>query len=223
MGLHLTSGAINSTPRSIQEAAGRRMAPDEARDCFGCRTAGAHIGQSLQLEKFELGLQCAGRHGPVAAHIAAIRAARVKRRGMRTLSTMNAEAVNEFCVRRHRTREQVMLPGVRGPNTVKSAPYRLTNSKCDNADGRRVSCVARRNPHEPLTDDPAAYDVKWRVCHAAESARETKRLETRPGCVTCHMPRVEGPGSRHAFSDHWIRLARPGDPYPEERTPFHAQ
>ena len=33
-------------------------------------------------------------------------------------------------------------------------------------------------------------------------------------CVSCHMPKVELPGAHYKFTDHRIRVARPGDPYP---------
>jgi hypothetical protein len=33
-------------------------------------------------------------------------------------------------------------------------------------------------------------------------------------CVTCHMPKIELPGSHHKFSDHRIRIVRPNQPYP---------
>jgi formate-dependent nitrite reductase cytochrome c552 subunit len=33
-------------------------------------------------------------------------------------------------------------------------------------------------------------------------------------CATCHMPKVELPGMHAEFTDHWIRVAKPGDPTP---------
>jgi hypothetical protein len=37
----------------------------------------------------------------------------------------------------------------------------------------------------------------------------------RRDCVTCHMPKIEIPEAHAEFSDHWIRIAKPGAPYPE--------
>lgn len=214
-GLDLTTGAANAVPSGIHQAAGHKMSPADAAGCFGCHTTGAVSGAALQLEKFEPGLQCEGCHGPGSDHIAAIRAARVRQHGMKKLSTLDAEAVNEFCGRCHRTWEQVMTLGLRGTNTVKFAPYRLTNSKCYDAGDRRISCVACHNPHEPLNENAASYDAKCNACHASGAPARKTCPTPRAGCVTCHMPRVEPPGSHHAFFDHWIRIARPGDPYPE--------
>jgi formate-dependent nitrite reductase cytochrome c552 subunit len=33
-------------------------------------------------------------------------------------------------------------------------------------------------------------------------------------CVECHMPKVDLPGAHHKFTDHQIRIARAGEPYP---------
>jgi formate-dependent nitrite reductase cytochrome c552 subunit len=33
-------------------------------------------------------------------------------------------------------------------------------------------------------------------------------------CVTCHMPKVQDPQFHGSFTDHDIRIVRPGDPYP---------
>jgi formate-dependent nitrite reductase cytochrome c552 subunit len=33
-------------------------------------------------------------------------------------------------------------------------------------------------------------------------------------CVSCHMPKVELPNGLITFTDHQIRVVRPGDPYP---------
>jgi hypothetical protein len=33
-------------------------------------------------------------------------------------------------------------------------------------------------------------------------------------CASCHMPRVDLPGTHFKFTDHRIRIARQGDPYP---------
>jgi hypothetical protein len=33
--------------------------------------------------------------------------------------------------------------------------------------------------------------------------------------VTCHMPKVEPPTLHSVFTDHWIRIAKAGSPYPE--------
>jgi len=34
-------------------------------------------------------------------------------------------------------------------------------------------------------------------------------------CISCHMPRYELPGANQVFADHWIRIPRKGEGYPE--------
>jgi hypothetical protein len=34
-------------------------------------------------------------------------------------------------------------------------------------------------------------------------------------CVTCHMPKYDIPGMHYKFTDHWIRVAKAGEPYPD--------
>jgi hypothetical protein len=33
--------------------------------------------------------------------------------------------------------------------------------------------------------------------------------------VSCHMPKVDVPEMHYAFTDHWIRIVRPGETYPD--------
>jgi formate-dependent nitrite reductase cytochrome c552 subunit len=32
-------------------------------------------------------------------------------------------------------------------------------------------------------------------------------------CVSCHMPKLEVPEMHHEFTDHKIRIVKPGDQY----------
>jgi hypothetical protein len=34
-------------------------------------------------------------------------------------------------------------------------------------------------------------------------------------CAQCHMPKYEVPGAHFKFTDHRIRIAKPGEPYPD--------
>ena len=51
--LDLTMGARGGRPQSIAEAAGRRMDPLGARDCFACHSTGAVVAKKLHLETNE--------------------------------------------------------------------------------------------------------------------------------------------------------------------------
>lgn len=127
-----------------------------------------------------------------------------------------------FCGTCHTGFEQAMLqPGQSGINNIRFQPYRMFNSRGHNTNDSRLGCVACHNPHDKLERDAAYYDPKCLACHVSKpSDTKTARRNadacpvSTKQCVTCHMPRVELPGMHASFTDHWIRIARPGDPIP---------
>jgi hypothetical protein len=215
-GLALTVGAINLTPQSLQQAAGRQLDTAAARDCFGCHTTGARHGNEMQLEHFEPGVSCEACHGPGGAHVDSIRDGKPAPGSIRSLKRMSAEETAEFCGVCHRTWETVMMMGLRGINTVRFMPYRLVNSACYSADDPRMACTSCHNPHEGLVTEDQAYDNKCTACHNTANASIKKKVcpVANGKCTSCHMPRIDPGETNHAFPDHWIRVARAGDPYP---------
>ena len=208
-GLGLTVGAQNSRPVDILQALGQVMSPAEARDCFGCHTTAARRGNTLQLDNFESGVQCEDCHGPGAAHIAGIADGKSQPGSIRSLKGLDTEATNDLCGSCHRTWETIMLLKIRGPNNVRFQPYRLTNSRCFLSGDRRIACTGCHDPHTGLQEDAKTYDSKCVACH-----KQTCKVAAE-NCVSCHMPRYEPPGSHHLFADHFIRVVRPGEPYPD--------
>ena len=215
-GLDATVGAGNSSPSNLQEAAGRAMPGHEARDCFGCHTTGARVGASLQLERYEGGVECEACHGPGEQHIASIRDGKPATGTIRSLKGMDAEEASEFCGVCHRTWDAVMLMGIRGVNDVRFAPYRLANSRCFSVEDRRIACTACHDPHGALVESDRAYDAKCAACHNTANVALKKRTCTvaKQSCTSCHMPRVEPPETHHAFADHDIRIVRSKGDYP---------
>jgi hypothetical protein len=141
----------------------------------------------------------------------------------------------EFCGACHRSADTVgMMPDLGGINNVRFQPYRISLSRGHNSNDRHFACTACHDPHVELNHALASYDSKCTQCHARgaphpasvanlkEIPGEQSPLSTdaKPcpvgsvGCVTCHMPRVELPGTHFKFTDHRIRIARPGQPYP---------
>jgi hypothetical protein len=215
-GLDVTIGAQNVRPADIGQALGRVTNPAEVRDCFGCHTTGARRGNELHLEKFENGVQCEDCHGPGAQHVAGISNGKPRAGSIRSLKGMTTEETNEVCGSCHRTWEAVMLLKIQGTSNVRFQPYRLTNSQCFTSGDRRIACTACHDPHAALSSDVKSYDAKCNACHNRGNAAVAKKICSvgKEQCVTCHMPRYEVPGSHHAFFDHWIRVVRPGDAYP---------
>jgi hypothetical protein len=48
---------------------------------------------------------------------------------------------------------------------------------------------------------------------AADGPHDVNNVRFQP-CAICHMPKYEIPGSHNLFSDHRIRVVKPGEPYP---------
>jgi hypothetical protein len=158
------------------------------------------------------GVQCAGCHGEVAKHASAALA--LLPRSLKKLST---EEMSDLCGRCHRTWEQISISGPKGIANVRFQPYRLTNSKCYDAEDRRISCVACHDPHSKLDSRARSYDARCVACHSpgSGSAAAARICSTgTTGCTECHMPKYEIPGSHMIFSDHQIRIVRNKGEYP---------
>jgi hypothetical protein len=211
--LDITIGDIGMTPQTVVEAAGRRLVPAETTICIGCHTNGGVSGSTLHLESAVPGVGCQSCHGQVEKHASAVRAGNVAAAKLPHLADNSAEEIAELCGQCHRTWEQIARLGMHGPNTVRFQPYRLTNSKCYDVEDRRIRCTACHDPHGPVDTNLASYDSKCTACHA--TALHTKVCSVaKANCVTCHMPKVDLPGAHHQFTDHQIRIAKPGAPYP---------
>jgi hypothetical protein len=199
-GLDLTIGMQDIVPHTLLEAASRAMGPVEAARCFDCHATNAAKPASL-IE----GVQCERCHSSADAHL--------KGAGMRKLGALTTEEMSGFCGQCHRTWSEIAAGGPRGILNVRFQPYRLALSKCYDAEDRRIRCTACHDPHRPLVTDAASYDARCEACHKAGAQRVCKTA-TRE-CVTCHMPALELPGAHKKFTDHRIRIAKAGEPYPD--------
>jgi len=211
--LDLTMGAQNTKPQTIVEAAGRHMSAMEARDCFGCHSAGGVSEGKLHMETLSPGVGCESCHGQADKHADAVRAGDAAAAKLPRLGALSAEETAELCGRCHRTWSQIALNGPRGAGNVRFQPYRLANSKCFDEADNRIRCTACHNPHEALHTNLASYDAKCAACHSAALHTKICRV-AKANCAGCHMPKVELPGAHARFTDHQIRIARAGDPYP---------
>ena len=230
-GLDFTIGYDRKVPPSLEEALGRAISMDEARSCFSCHSTAAVYGKNLQLDKLMPGVSCESCHGPGRDHIKAMESKQFADMKIFNPGRMGAdELTQEFCGSCHRSAESVMtLAQQGGINNVRFQPYRIFTSRGHDPNDDRLSCTACHNPHEDLRVRAADYDPKCFACHQSEAARKSPRLaraERADGrtakpcpvaakdCTSCHMPKVEIPGSHFKFTDHRIRIARPGEPFP---------
>lgn len=230
-GLDFTIGYERKVPPSLEEALGRAISMDEARSCFACHSTAAVYGKTLQLDRLMPGVSCEACHGPGRDHIVAMEAEQLADKKIFNPGRMGADDLTqEFCGSCHRSAESVMtLPRQGGINNVRFQPYRAFTSRGHDPNDDRLSCTACHNPHENLEEGAAAYDPKCFACHQSAASLKSPRLAraeaadgrtakpcpvARQNCASCHMPKVEIPGSHFKFTDHRIRIARPGEPYP---------
>jgi len=225
-GLDFTIGAARGVPPSLKHALGRRLSDNEVSNCFSCHSTGGVIGGQIHLDKMIPGIRCEGCHGPGGQHAAAGKAGKPNAKLIFNPGRLSGDELSQdFCASCHRGNDEFSLLKGMEINNVRFQPYRIFHSKCY-SDDRRISCTACHDPHAPLKQDAAYYDAKCLACHATkDSLAETdaaKGTQAKiPGCrvkskdcTSCHMPRI-GPTAAHfKFTDHYIRIAKPTEAYP---------
>jgi hypothetical protein len=221
-GLDTTTGDERLTPRSAEEAFGRELSQDESKACFGCHATNTQLGGGLNLGSMKPGVTCERCHAGAGTHMEEISLKKLTP-APQALGTLSSEGISNFCGQCHRPWELVVRSRWRGEMNVRFQPYRLANSRCFNGADRRISCLACHDPHHDVVRKSSAYDAKCLACHASSSSLVPATAETpkscpiaKTNCTSCHMPKVTlpGGGSHLSFTDHQIRVVRPGDAYP---------
>jgi hypothetical protein len=222
-GLDFTVGHPHRVPPSVEEALGRPIGSEEAQSCFGCHAPASVRGSKLQLDPLRAGVSCEACHGPGARHVAAARAKDLRDPQIFNPASLDAlELSQEFCGSCHLNFEQAMLlPEQGGANNIRFQAYRIFNSPGHNGDDARISCVACHDPHDKLERSEAFYDTKCLACHLSDKSGAKTDSRKAPACpvskdqcAKCHMPKIEIPEMHSKFTDHWIRVVKPGEPVP---------
>jgi hypothetical protein len=217
--LDLTIGSPRTVPKSLSEAVGRLLSSNEVLSCFSCHSTGSVAGGRLQLDKLTHGVRCEGCHGPGAKHVAAIKEGEVGAKLIFNPAKLSGDELTQrFCAACHRGAEEFTLLKSLAINNVRFQPYRIFHSKCY-SDDKKISCTACHNPHEPLQQDAAYYDTKCLACHALKDKPAAQgALPACPvaakDCTSCHMPKIDVPAAHFKFTDHYIRIVKPGEKYP---------
>jgi len=218
-GLDFTIGSPRGVPASLEEAFGRLLSNNEVVSCFSCHAQNSSAGQQLQLEKLAHGVRCESCHGPGGPHVAAVRAGEPGYKSIFNPGRLGGdEQTQQFCASCHRGNEEFSLLQGMTINNVRFQPYRIFHSKCY-SDDRNIRCTACHNPHEPLREDSAYYDSRCLACHAlkgqplAQGSAPACPTATKD-CVSCHMPKVEIKSAHFTFTDHYIRIVKAGEKYP---------
>jgi hypothetical protein len=225
-GLGITLGDEISTPHTLVEAMGRQLTQQDVKSCFGCHTTGAIVNDKLDLSSFKPGVTCERCHVGSLSH----RTDSVKHNyntAPPSLSALSSEDLSNFCGECHRTWSSVVLHRAFGEINVRFSPYRLALSKCYNGTDSRIGCTACHNPHVNVNTNSASYDPNCLSCHTQSKTASPNKPElkvtsnakacpiAKSNCVTCHMPKVTEANGSITFTDHFIRIVKTEEPYPD--------
>ncbi len=219
-GLDITTGDERLHPSTLLEALGRPLGEQDVKACFGCHATNVVTNHKLSFDSLQPGLTCEHCHTDAAAHLTRI--VHGDDKVLPTdLSGFSTEAMSNFCGQCHRTWDTVVRSHWQGVANVRFQPYRLANSRCYDGTDPRIGCTACHNPHENVKQDAAYYDTKCLACHSQSitaSAANTIHAKVCPvaktNCASCHMPKVPLPNGHLTFTDHQIRVMKPGETFP---------
>ena len=219
--LDFTIGAPRTIPESLSQAMGRLLTDHEVTSCFSCHSTGGISGNQIRLEKMTPGVHCEACHGPGGQHVAAIKEGESGSTLIFNPGRLSGdELTQQFCATCHRGSDEFSLLKSMEINNVRFQPYRIFHSKCY-SDDRRIACTACHNPHEPLKEDAAYYDTKCLMCHAlkdkpaSQGSSPSCPVATKD-CASCHMPKIEVPAAHFKFTDHYIRVVKSGEKFPND-------
>jgi len=228
-GLDFTTGDEDLKPHTLEDAIGREIFAPEVKVCFGCHTSNSFTNGKVTLETMRPGVSCDHCHAGTSMHLADSINGDFDS-APPDLRKLTTEDISNFCGQCHRSWETVVRNHWRGELTVRFQPYRLSNSRCYDGGDPRISCIACHDPHVDIVRDDSSYDSKCMACHAAFSGATSAESSSvadasaspRPpacpvaksNCVSCHMPKVKLPNGHLTFTDHEIRIVKPGEPFP---------
>jgi len=229
-GLETTVGDESLTPHTLEEAAGRKLTLGDTKDCFACHSTNSVTGGKLTLGSLQEGVTCEHCHSGSSTHLFdALQG--IFNTAPPSLKKMPTEDISNFCGQCHRSWESVVRNHTLGVVNVRFQPYRLANSRCFSGTDPRIACTACHDPHQDVVRDATAYDGKCQACHQTKGTAKAPALvkadlpptlgpRAKPcpvaskDCVSCHMPKIKMPGGFVTFTDHQIRIVKPGEPYP---------
>jgi len=209
-------------PATLETALGKHLSADGVRFCFGCHSPATVIGDKFDIAGRTPGIGCEVCHGPGAKHVAAMHEGKKQDAAIFNPARMSVALQSDFCDQCHESAAKMKAENPHGVRSIVSPAYRLQGSRCFLASDKRSSCSACHDPHAPMERTTVAYDSKCLACHTVRggaAARPDQAGKSCPvgsqDCASCHMPKAMVANLPTVFTDHRIRIAAAGAPFPE--------
>jgi formate-dependent nitrite reductase cytochrome c552 subunit len=224
VGWDVTSGQPRRTdqPPLYQ---GMRITLDAVRRCLFCHTTNAQaILTGSGPESSDRAIGCERCHGPGSHHLQAITARSDDLAIARPLLA-TGPAVVGLCSQCHSPRDKNFRPSPGSVESVRFQGRTLTWSRCYTQSRDALDCVTCHDPHRNAETAHAWYESRCLECHAPARSPTSASAGAGPrpngseplaaascpvqparGCIDCHMPRFQLPGTHAKFTDHFIRI-----------------
>ena len=229
-GMDISPAHKQAQAGDLEGALGEYLTPRLRNRCFGCHTTASTMKGRFDPEHAIPGITCEGCHGPGLAHVVAANMNQLEDAGTLIFNPRSLNPIEsvDFCGACHMTTADVVESKLFVPSNVRFPPYRLEKSLCWGVRGdQRLVCSACHDPHKPLVQEASFYDSRCLSCHSTQGGQPPHRSNfdgsnsapkvcptATTNCTTCHMPKYYVPEMHANFTDHFIRIVRPGEPYP---------
>lgn len=219
-GWGFTSGQDKPTATLRSQPLGRPQTATDALRCFACHSTVVRVdglgksaadgsGLRVRPEHSSLGVSCEACHGGRAGHV------RERREGKPLTQPvkLSADDLNQVCGRCH----GLSNVDPAHPVIARFQPWGLRQSRCFQESQGRLSCVTCHDPHRNTRPETAFYEAKCLGCHSGSNTSGPNTLvagkvcpvNSRSGCVRCHMPRDDKSMLHVSLTDHRIRIVSP--------------
>lgn len=225
--LKITPGQDSASPAPGTTPHGRELSHRDSRKCFTCHTTqlSAHPGVDVDPPTLIPAVTCERCHGPGRGHVEAARDLTATEEidlsmpmGRGRWTVQSQLTLCGDC-HRHPSRVPTSRLDPDDPVLARFQPVGLSQSRCFQGSGGRMTCVTCHDPHARASSDPVFYENACLQCHAPSSPDLAPAITGEPppgpsppcpvsptsGCISCHMPGIDS-GQHILFTDHWIRV-----------------
>lgn len=215
----LTNG-LPDRQATPEEYLGQLLDEESFAKCINCHTTRFNSeGEWTGPEAADRGIGCERCHGPAGHHLRAVDLGFPDPAIARPKSAQPAQRL-KLCGQCHSS-DGIIPPSE--PRFVRFQATTLPFSRCVTESGGKLDCVGCHDPHRGLETDHRYYEVRCLACHngngsgASTPSAEVRieavaatpcPIDSKTGCIGCHMPKAKEVMPFTDFTDHHIRVHR---------------